>query len=480
MGAMVGLMAKNMTNQNSFNQRSWKQEKALMNAEYGVERLITALAHENDGITWAMKDVNSAPAIPPAGFWLWDWQSIKDDNGKEVGRYKVEMLPDPNSPKVMRIKATGMAFNQIKNGQPQDTVARSIGVNLKRITLGDFAIASNHQLGGARINGGARVYGGMLTSGNLSMDASSTGIFNDYTDLQDSQNFGNYTPPTESPNGEVFVYKDSSLPTNADNGVITLAAQATLGTSSAPMQGIHTAEDSLSVDPGNGGTGTDGDGILGNGQDNAKGTKDHKLPDIDFPDASAGSSFMEARKTDAGLNGSALYVGDITFGSTSFTIGTGPALSYNASTGVVDISGEVYIEGDVTAPNPLKYTGKGGLFIEGNFTAPKGIEPNSPADFPHNSALAIVSSGDMSLGQNSGQSSKYAGFFFGSQSLNVQKAKIFGNVFGNVVNLPTTGTRPDIYVHPALMESTGVELPDFINAQIMKDLWWEMNGAAKG
>lgn len=474
---LIGTMSLNIMGQNKDNRRSSSYEKAMLHAEIGVQRIITALAHENDAISWEMRKLTSAPSSPPTDFWLWQWQSISDENGNEIGRYRIEIMPLNSNKKIMYLKAIGIAFPRKDNGQPAESVRRSFGVELKQLTLGDFAIATNHQLGGARINGGARIHGGILTSGELHLDASSTGIFNDYVDLDSNQNFDTYNAPSESPDGEVFVYKDPNI-TVGNNGMVKLASQASMGTADKPMQKIHIAEDSLVADPGNGNPGTEGDGIIGNGEERAKGLKDHKLPDIQFPDASENSSFMKARKADAQVNGQAIYLGDISFGSTSFTIGQSPALSYDGSTGIISINGAVYIEGDVTVSGPLKYSGKGSLFIQGNFTATQSIEPIAPSLFPDQHAMGIVCSDDMELGQNSGSSSKYAGFFFGNNSISIKKAKVYGNVFGNTINLPTTGTRPDIYVHPEVMGATNVELPDFNQAEIIKNLWWEMNGTA--
>lgn len=477
-GAAVSSLVVSFTGQNKANRRSWQYEKSLMMAEAGVQRAITALAYDNDSLSWEMKDLTAVPAEPPEGFWLWAWQPVKDQNGKEVGRYRIEMMPDQPKNRIMRLKVYGMAYERTQNNQPVDGVQRVIGVELKQITLGDFAIATNHQLGGARINGGARIYGGILTGGELHMDASSTGIFNDYTDLQDNQNFTGYNIPSDPPDGEVFVYKDPNLPAGANNGVIKLASQATLGSNDKPMQGIHTAESSSLIDPGNGTSGTQGDGIIGNGEGNAKGPRDHKLPDIQFPDASHDSSFMKQRLAEAKANGDAVHTGDLVFGDTSFTIGSGPALSYDAAAGQITISGPVFVTGNLSALKPLTYSGKGGIFVDGNTHLSEGLEPLDPSQYPAQHAIGMVASGDMQLGRNSGASSKFAGFFFGNRSLNIQKAKIFGNVFGNTVNLPTTGTRPDIYVHPEVMAETGVTLPDFGRAEVVKNAWWEMSGSA--
>lgn len=478
MSALVGLMAISFTGQNNFNRRNWKHDRALMTAEMGIQRAVTGLAHTNDGMSWNYKNLTAAPAAPPASFWLWQWQTIKNEQGVETGRYQIEILPSGSNHKLMRLKATAMVYDRIQNGKAEGVVQRAFGVELRQLTLGDFAIATNHQLGGARINGGARVYGGLLTSGEVHLDASSTGIYNEYVDLQTSQNFAGYGMPEDKPSGEVFVYKDPTLPAGASNGTIRLAAQATLGTAGDPMQGIHTAEDSTVQDPGDGSPGSEGDGILGQGQDRAKGPRDHKLPDIQFPDASSGSTFMDAREIDAAANGNAVYTGDLEFGTTSFSIGSGPALSYDGTTGIITVSGPIFIKGNVKSDRPLRYSGKGGLFVDGDFTAREGVEPVDPAGYGSTHALGVVASDIMELGRHSGDSSHYAGFFFGNNTLKVEKAKIFGNLFGNTIQLPTAGTRPDIYVHPGVMAATGVELPDFVKAEIVRNLWWELSGSA--
>lgn len=478
MASMMAVMSVNLMGHNKANRRSVNYDKALLNAETGVQRMITALAHGNDAVSWDMRNWSAAPASPETGFWLWQWQSIKDENGKEVGRYRIEIMPSGSNKKIMRLKASGMSFPRKDNGLAAEAVQRSFGVELRQLTLGDFAIATNYQLGGARINGGARIYGGLLTSGELHLDASSTGIFNEYVDLNTSQNFQGYPTPSASPEGEVFVYKDPSI-SGDPNGVVKLAAQATLGTADHPMQKIHVAEDSTAIDPGDGSLGTEGDGIIGNGESRAKGPKDHNLPDLQFPDASVGSNFMQDSFNAANDdNNQAVSLSDVTFGDTDFSIGLGPALEYDASTHTVTVNGPVYIKGNVTVNGPLKYAGHGGLFVEGDFVSRDGIEPADPSTYPQDNSMAFVCSGDMQLGESSGNSTKYAGFFFGNHSLTLQKAKIFGNIFGNTINLPTTGTRPDIYVNPDVMGSTGVKLPDFTQAEIVKDLWWEMNGAA--
>ncbi|PIQ24580.1 hypothetical protein COW36_11220 [bacterium (Candidatus Blackallbacteria) CG17_big_fil_post_rev_8_21_14_2_50_48_46] len=475
MSALMGAMAMKITGHVKVNQRTVLSEKALMIAEAGIQRALTGLTWQNDNMSWELKDLTQRPANAPESFWLWKWQTVKDSKGLPIGRYWLEILPAESNRRLMRIKAIGQIFADRQGGTSGREVQRTLGVEFRQVSLGDFAIASNHQLGGTRINGGARIHGGIFTAGKLHLDASSTGIYNDYTDLNDNQNFQGYSLPVTPPEAEVFVYKDP-LSADMENGVVKLAAQADLGTSANPMQAIHVQENSNIIDPGTGMTGTAGDGIIGQGQEKAKGKKDHTLPSVSFPDASVNSSFMNARKNEAQNNGNAIYTGDLVLGNSDFSLGSGPALSYNASTHELVLQGTVYIIGNLSIPQSVSYTGKGALFVEGNVQAPEGLEPKDSSNFPNTEALGLVCSGNMELGRNSGDSSRYAGFFFGNQSITVQKAKIYGNIFGNTVNLPTTGTRPDIYVHPDLMGSIGVALPDFSKAEILRNKWWEMKG----
>lgn len=482
-GAMVTTMVISFTGQNKSSQRSRTYEKSLMVSDMGIQRFLTGLAHDNDGISWSRVNGLTEPPSPlPNGFWLWQWHSVKDVDGKEVGRYRVELLPEngANANRRIRLKAYGMAFTHLENGVPQNKTERAVGVVLERNSLGDFALASNHELGGARINGGSSIHGGILTGGELHLDSSSTGIYNDYGELENPETggkkrsiFSGYNKPGDSPNAEVFVYKDENS-SSSNNGMIKLAAQADLGSGEKPLKGIHTGESSTTKDPGDGGSDIAGDGIIGNGAGNHNGAKsDHNLPNITFPDASMNSEFMNDRRADAGSD---VYQASQLDFSGDFNLGK---ISYDKSSNTLSISpngSTIYIEGDLNFPGPIKYEGKGGLFVEGNVSAGDGIVPVDPSKYPSDHALGITCTGDMNLGKQSGSSTEYAGFFFGNNSINIKKANIFGNIFGNTVNLPTNGTRPTIIVNPDVMGATGVSLPDFTRFQINKTLWWEFEG----
>lgn len=482
-GALMTTMVISFTGQNKANQHSQTYEKSLMVADIGIQRFITGLAHEDDGISWSrVNGMTSKPGTPPNGFWLWEWHKVKDAEGKEVGKYRVELMPvtGADANRKLRLKAYGVSYTHFEGNEPKNVTQRAVGLELERNSLGDFAIASNHELGGARINGGSTIHGGILTGGELSLDSSSTGIYNDYGELETPESggkkrsmFSGYDRPTKDPNAEVFVYRDESS-ASANNGMINLASKAGFGSATNPLKGVHTANDSTALDPGDGGMDEAGDGLIGNGAGNHHNAKrDHKLPNLTFPDASMGSDFMADRKVDAGsnvFNASALDF------SKDFNLGV---LKYDKSKNLLEInpdSSTVYITGDITLPGPIEYKGKGGLFIEGNFTAPDGFVPEDPSKFPSEHALGVTCTGDMSLGQKSGSSTEYAGFFFGNNSINIQKANVYGNIFGNVVNMPTTGTRPTIIVHPEVMGETGVQLPEFTRFLLKKNLWWEYEG----
>lgn len=483
-GAMMTTMVISFTGQNKANTHSKTYDNAMMMAEVGIQRFVTGLTHENDGIKWStVQGITAPPNSPPNGFWLWQWHPVKDANGNEIGQYRLEMLPmgAGNNGRKIRVKAYGQAYTHKVGSQPRNLSQRAIGVEFEQSSLADFAIASNHQLGGARINGGSTIHGGILTGGELHLDSSSTGIYNDYGELDEPETggkkrsmFSGYNKPgnAPTPDAEVFIYKDDTA-TTTNNGMVKLASQAGFGTASSPLKAVHTAEDSTVKDPGGGGGDTAGDGIIGNGAGNHHNAKrDHKMPNVTFPDASLGSEFMTERAAEAD---STLNASDLNF-ATSFTKGN---LSYNKATKTLTISPDgssVYITGNVSFPNEIKYSGKGGLFIEGNFTSEYGIEPVDKSKYPSDHALGITCTGDMKLGKGSGSSTEYAGFFFGNKSIGIEKANVYGNIFGNVVNLPTTGTRPTIIVHPEVMGETGVTLPDFTYPQLNKNLWWEFEG----
>lgn len=483
-GAMMTTMVISFTGQNKSNTHSQTYEKSMMVADIGIQRFITGLTHENDGLKWStVQGITEVPNSPPNGFWLWEWHPVKDANDQEIGEYRLEMLPVSGSDngRKIRIKAYGRSFTHKEGSKKKNLSQRAIGLELERNSMADFAIASNHQLGGARINGGSTIHGGLLTGGELHLDSSSTGIFNDYGELEEPETggkkrsmFSGYNKPGNSPtpDAEVFVYRDETS-TTANNGMIKLASQAGFGTAEKPLKGVHTAEESTVKDPGNGSGDTAGDGIIGNGAENHHDAKrDHKLPNVTFPDASLGSEFMTERAAEAN---SKINASDLDF-STSFVKGN---LSYNKTTKVLTISPDsssVYITGNVNFPNQIKYSGKGGLFIEGNFTAANGIEPVDKSKYPSEHALGITCTGDMKLGTGGGSTTEYAGFFFGNNSLSIEKANVYGNIFGNVVNMPTTGTRPTVIVHPEVMGETGVTLPDFTEFQLSKNLWWEFEG----
>lgn len=492
---MVGAIAYMVTSQNKFNFRVLRSERALWVAETGAQRFLAGFRDRND----CLEDPTdtSCGSFGSSAYWLNTWIPVHDENNKTIGEYRVSILNDNSNPvcanpsnKRLCIKAEGKVYDAKTGSTEINMVKRAIGVKYEKFTLDNFAIASNHQMGGARINGGARIYGGVFTAGRLGLDASSTGIYNDYHDLQTPQNFPNYTVPSTPPNGEVYVYKDTvSNPPPNPNGGIELAAQADLGTNTHPFKAIHT--DPSVVDPGNGTPATVGDGVIGNGEGNVFAQKkDHDLPNVNFPDASVNSSFMQDRLAEAQANGCVLgsstapanlELGDTTInpiipGCSNFTYTVSGAGSNR--TRIIDINGPVFIWGNLSATVDVTYRGKGAIFVTGNATFPKSLQPQVPADYPHNAALGVVASGNVTLGQGSGSGTFYVGSFFGNQSVTVQKCKIFGNIFGGTVNLPTTGTRPDIYVHPEVREQVGVPLPDFTNVRVNKTAWWEMYGRA--
>lgn len=481
---MVGGIAFLVTSQNQFNSRTLRSERALWMAETGTQRFLAGFRNQNDCIT---KDISATNLNTSCnGYWLNSWIPVRDENSKTIGEYRITMLPGDQSSSVKRIKSEGKVYIS-KSGTTEIGVAkRVIGAQLERFSLDNFAIASNNQLGGARINGGAKIHGGIFTSGRLGLDSSSTGIYNDYSDLNDAQNFpatisGNpgYSIPAIAPRAEVYVYKDNiTNPPPTPNGGIEIASQSKLGTNTDPMKAIHT--DASVVDPGTGANPplvTVGDGVVGNGEDTQvhADKRDHELPTVTFPDASAGSTYMEERRVEAAANGCQI-TGPVTLDGSDYS---GCAnFTYSATNKLITISGPVYITGDLTLQGPIKYVGRGAVFVIGDILAVKGIEPNVPADYPQNAALGLIASSDMSLTEGNGSSVRYAGSFFGNDTLTIEQCKVFGNIFGGTVNLPTTSTRPDIYVHPEVRAKTGVPMPDFPNSKITKAQWWEMHSDA--
>lgn len=486
---MMGGVAYLATSQTKFNARTLLSERALWMAETGTQRFMAGLKNENDCINWALSSSNLNASC--TGYWLNTWIPVRDDRGKTIGEYRVSFLPS-QLPHLKRIKSEGKTYSAKSGDVEVNSLKRVIGAELTRFSLDNFAIASNNQLGGARINGGARIHGGIFTSGRLGLDASSTGIYNDYNDLQDSQNFQGYNTPGVAPRAEVYVYKDNSADSAVTpNGGIELASQADLGTNTSAMQAIHTHSEV--DDPGTGtppAPSTVGDSIVGNGEDTKvfADKKDHQLPDINFPDASANSAYLNARLAEAQANGcvrgSALAPSPLILGNSTVVApaggGCGSKFTYTVSGGtrVLHISGPVFIYGDVFLNGPIVYTGQGAMFVLGNVMGEKGLEPQVKSDYPEHAALGIVASGDLSLTEGSGSSVKYAGSFFGNKSINIEKCKVFGNIFGGTVNLPTTGTRPDIYVQPEVRAKVGVPMPDFSNNRVIKNAWWEMHSQA--
>jgi len=73
---------------------------------------------------------------------------------------------------------------------------------------------------------------------------------------------------------------------------------------------------------------------------------------------------LNARKIDTQLNGNAVFLGDVTIGSTSFNIGLGPINSDGNTTIIISINGSPYIEGHVNTRDELKYSGQKSLFIK--------------------------------------------------------------------------------------------------------------------
>lgn len=475
---IVGGIVFSVTSQGTFNRHSMKYEKALWISETGIQRAMSGLKNSNDKMSWTMSMATPVP-VSSGGYWMKQWIAVHDENGKEIGAYWTELMERTRSR--MRLKVKGKVYDtKDSSGNELGAIERVIGVELSRFTIGNFAIASNHQMGGTHINGGARVYGGVFTSGKFNLDSSSTGIYNKYQDLGTVQNFENYPTPSDSPDAELFIYKDAlSIPAPNPNGVADIN-NSDVGTTDAPLKGLHTQEDSTTVDPGDpSNPRTVGDGVIGNGSNTiAEPTKqDHKMPKVNFPDASANSTFMQERKTEAIANGNSFFTGNVTLGAANVSIGTG--MVYDATTKNIAINGSVYIKGNLTIENEVTFTGKGSIYVEGDISASGGVEPKVKADYPAVAALGLVASNNITLDEGTGSSGRFAGFFFGNNNIEVHKCKIFGNIFGGTVNLPTTGTRPDIYVHPILMDEIGVPLPDFTQAVVYKTNWWEMSGDAK-
>ena len=465
---IVSAFVFTMNFQQRANQFQKRFDKSLWLAETGISRFVSGLKNANDFVAWNMAvTVPTPPTGTPTGYWLSQYKDIKDDNNKLLGQYKIDVLK--SSTVSMTLRAVGKAMES--DGTYK---IRGIGVVIDKFTLGAFAIASNHQVGGSHINGGTNVHGGIWTSGDFHLDSASCGIYNDYSNLAKNLGAG-YSIPTVLPNAEVFIYKDNfTTPVPNPNGVLEVN-NSTFGTSANPIVGLHTENNSLTDDPGNGTAGTAGDGIIGNGESGTyQSNKDHDMPAVSFPDVSPTSDYVVSMKAKALDNGNSINTGNVTLdGSANVTIGLG--MSYNKTTKVITLNGTSYIIGNLTVSGAT-YIGKGVIIVEGNATVTGGFEPTSPADFPTNSGCAIVATGSNTLGTNTGSSTVYAGYFWGNTTIAIQKANVYGSVMGNTVNLPTTGTRPEIYIRPDLVASLSVPLPDFGTAYVKRTQWWEISG----
>ncbi|PKL79145.1 MAG: hypothetical protein CVV27_02255 [Candidatus Melainabacteria bacterium HGW-Melainabacteria-1] len=477
-----------MTSQHKHNAQNKRFERSLWVAESGIQRVISGLRHNNDGVSWGM-----ATTVPsPKGFyWFGDWIALNDDQGKKIGEYMVDFINRAEATN-QRLRLRVRAKSFVENGAEDQYVERVIGVDLTKWTLDNFAIASDNQLGGARINGGSEIHGGIFTSGQLHLDSASTGIYSDYSNLHNTSGgpgvFQGYTPPVVAPKAEVFVFEDPSYTGTECNGCVKVNNSG-LGTNSDPLTAIHTAENDTTIDPGvSGQPYTTGDGVVGNGEEDYVAEKiDHEMPEVEFPDTHKDSEFMQARLAEATANGNSVCGGTslaptgMILDAADVTCGTG--LTYTAPSGGNDgriaINGAVYVYGDLVIKGPVEYTGKGVIFVEGKSTLTGGLGPQVKADYPNDAAIGIVATDDMDISNGSGPDKNYAGSFYSNKALNLQKSNVFGNLFGReAVNMPTTGTRPTIYVHPLVRAQLGIPMPDFTRSIVTVSNWWEMSGTA--
>jgi hypothetical protein len=199
--------------------------------------------------------------------------------------------------------------------------------------------------------------------------------------------------PTNSFGGETVETLSAKL--RVKHGLVGISGSATVGwanttgnTTKETMDGVYVTDGytgnkgaaNVYSDNGTGHSYDLGDGLV-------------KFPNLSDPYPGYGSYQDYLAST------SFVVPSSLTIDDTSFTIGdTNGSISYNATTKVMQISGKVYVNGDITFNESVRYSGKGTLVATENITVEGDLLPQTK--FPTTDAIGLIAAKNMTIGDS--------------------------------------------------------------------------------
>lgn len=402
-----------------------------------------------------------------------------------------------------------------------EVVVRTVDVNVWRNAI----FAGSGQAGGL-VNGNVSIHGSVHLLGTdliegadaiAALDLSGASlIHNNYTGLSADLRARVPALPRTTFNGEDVETLNASL--RVRNGLVELSGNSEIGEPNLPGNSLKETMDGTYVNDGWGGNATLDDGDRGdptsvfsdNGWDETYDlgsrvpmpflTNDWRDPgtgDTRFNSA-AGRNYTHSEYFHTVLTGTP-KTGPVTInaGSNFYYNATRPAevnpasrqptddyIFFNATTNVMEINGQIEINGDLTITRgggndkTIHYTGRGAVLVNGNATLDTdllAINPNGTTtlSYPVNSCFGIMASGDMTVGSLS-QLTLMGAFYAQGRIRSLRQTTIIGTFVSNYFDMGTNV--PDIYQVPALADNLPLGMIGAYPIMVVEQVSWREIG----
>lgn len=248
-------------------------------------------------------------------------------------------------------------------------------------------------------------------------------------------------PPTVSYGGQTVESLSGKL--RVKHGLVSLSGSATVGWGNSTSNTIKETMDGVYVSDGYSGNKGSANVYSDNGvnQDYDLGDGVVKFPTLSDPYPPY-ATYMDYLK-DNSYNKS----GAMDIGGTSFDVGDGKGhIKYDAATGEMNITGIVYVDGDISFSGGKihKYTGSGTLVSTGNINVDCNVLPKT--NFPVTDSLGLIAAHNMTVGGGA-QLSVAAACYAQYQIYIPKQTELAGTCVSSYFNLKNV---PHLYQVPAL------------------------------
>lgn len=469
------------------------RQQGFYQAESGLERTRVDLAADSD---WALQILDTSTSPPTlvdpfpetvtinditvtldteSGTVVPGYYPLGGEESFEVGAYSRDIFMPPTSIEsanasgsrywvTFPVRSTGTAGDA---SPATENVRADTRVLLRDMSVWNNAIFAGNGQAGNMINGNVQVRGSIHVLGDPDNPATldwggGSGVQNNYDGIADSSNFGPYASkipalPTREFNGETVETLDAE--TWLKNADLDLSGGASVG-----EEDVQGDSDKETVD----GLWSDGDvDTSGSSSVNADETGDYDInqeisfPGLDDPYTDANGTEWSSHRDFLNASSLTLPVNEISDNTAPFAYSdaSGNSVVWNPATGVLEVQGNVRVEGDLTfgragPTDTIQYSGTGTIYATQDIDVRWNVLPENdyitPDALGNSDNLGLIADRNVEVATSGGASwLRIMAAIYGEESINVAKqTRIAGGLVGDYFdmgqNVPRIFQVPDL------------------------------------